>query len=321
MTEKQIIELYESEKPIFLAWGDFIKTSIESSISELGHSCGSMIKIPVVPRVKENKSLIDKALYRGKAYSDPYSEITDKVGCRFVVLTLDEINIINSIVEGCDLWEISKDKDFEKEREEKPEFFTYQSVHYIIRSNSDLMHGVIPIPKGTPCELQIRTLLQHSYAELSHDVAYKKETHVSPEMRRIFARSMALIETTDLLFREVHTMVDDDKRVFNEFIEIFSKTDDYKDYVYKINRLIFDSYKPFIDNNSISFMDVRKFIADNAYLYDSVKNSDQILYGQPILYLVYYLINHFKNQTYHCWPLTDSELRPLYNILGISLNP
>jgi ppGpp synthetase/RelA/SpoT-type nucleotidyltranferase len=259
VTEQQILERYEIEKPMFQAWGDYIRETIIQHLSRQGYSTDTLLKIPAIPRIKENKSLIEKALYRGKSYSNPYDEITDKVGVRFVVLNLDEIPVINSVIENCDIWEISKDKDFEKEKAEKPEFFTYQSVHYVIWNRTDIT-GAVNIPKGIPCEIQIRTLLQHSYAELSHDIAYKKEEHISPEMRRIFARSMALIETTDLLFREVRKMVDADEGRFNKYIDIFAKAKDNQEYIPKLNRLIFDAYQGIVDEKSVSYMDVQTFI-------------------------------------------------------------
>jgi ppGpp synthetase/RelA/SpoT-type nucleotidyltranferase len=318
VTEQQIIERYETEKPMFEAWGNYVLETIILQLSEQGYSPDTLLKIPAIPRIKENKSLIEKALYRGKSYSNPYDEITDKVGIRFVVLNLDEIPVINSLIESCGIWEISKDKDFKKEKAEKPEFFAYQSIHYIIRNKQNI-DDTIHISKGVPCEIQIRTLLQHSYAELSHDVAYKKEEHISPEMRRIFARSMALIETTDLLFREVRNMVNTDESKFKEFVEIFAKEKDNQEYIPKLNRLIFDAYQGVVNEQSVSYMDVQTFIKENDFLYRNVKDSKQIFYKQPILFLVYYLIQHYKNQAYQNWPLTDTELRPLFNSLGISM--
>ncbi|MCC2018497.1 hypothetical protein QM121_09360 [Enterobacter hormaechei] len=50
------------------------------------------------------------------------------------------------------------------------------------------------------CEVQVRTLLQHAYAELVHDSVYKPVGIVPKSAERHIARSMALMETTDDLF-------------------------------------------------------------------------------------------------------------------------
>jgi hypothetical protein len=55
----------------------------------------------------------------------------------------------------------------------------------------------VSIPVGTKCEIQITTLLQHSNAELSHDTVYKSSITSQPEFHRLFAKSMAVMETTD----------------------------------------------------------------------------------------------------------------------------
>ncbi|WP_426709518.1 hypothetical protein [Enterobacter cloacae complex sp. 284J4] len=46
-------------------------------------------------------------------------------------------------------------------------------------------------------------LLQHAYAELTHDAIYKAKTIVEPDIHTTVAKSMALIETTDDFFCSV----------------------------------------------------------------------------------------------------------------------
>ena len=58
----------------------------------------------------------------------------------------------------------------------------------------------ISIPINTPCEVQIRTLLQHAHAELTHDAIYKSKKTIKPIVHRTVAKCMALIETTDDFF-------------------------------------------------------------------------------------------------------------------------
>jgi hypothetical protein len=114
-------------------------------------------------------------------------------------------------------------------------------------------------------------------------------------------------------------MANADEGNFREFVEIFAETKDNQEYIPKLNRLIFDAYQSIVDEQSVSYMDVQTFIKETDFLYRNVKDSEQIFYKQPILFLVYYLIKHYKNQAYQNWPLTDTELRPLFNTLGISM--
>ncbi|EHU5271632.1 (p)ppGpp synthetase, partial [Salmonella enterica subsp. enterica serovar Agona] len=132
---------------------------------------------------------------------NPYNDITDKVGVRFVVLLTDDIPVIKDIIENSPLWEYSDDRDYIKEKEDKPYLFDYQSVHYVVRNLKCIpVSENIIIPDGTPCEIQIRTLLQHAYAEVSHDSVYKCKAKPSSEIKRRMARTIALMESTDELF-------------------------------------------------------------------------------------------------------------------------
>jgi hypothetical protein len=97
-------------------------------------------------------------------------------------------------------WTRSKDRDPLGEQKDKPKHFDYQSVHYIVRAADDMDFDGVQVPAGMPCEVQIRTLLQHAYAELVHDKFYKGVGHIPPSADRLVARSMALMESTDDMF-------------------------------------------------------------------------------------------------------------------------
>lgn len=59
----------------------------------------NFLKQPATPRIKEKTSLIDKAFHRKeKSYNNPYQEIEDKVGIRFVVLLTSDIDEVCEII-------------------------------------------------------------------------------------------------------------------------------------------------------------------------------------------------------------------------------
>ncbi|MCT8891812.1 GTP pyrophosphokinase [Klebsiella quasipneumoniae] len=177
MTEAEFLQRWRSEKTMYDAWGDFVVSYIcERLIQDYSKDLKSFLKVPVEHRLKKDNSLIDKAFYRLKQYADPYTEIEDKVGARFVVMLVSEISDISGIIlkaakEG--VWDAVQCRDFITERNASPTIFTYQSDHFIIRSKNRLEHNSIEINENIPCEVQVRTLLQHAYAELTHDVIYK----------------------------------------------------------------------------------------------------------------------------------------------------
>ena len=211
MTEEDFLQRYVDERPMYEAWGDLVMQTIDSTLrNRLGADADyySVVKIPPTVRTKEPDSLLNKAFYRGKQYEDPYNDITDKVGLRFVVLLTDQINPLRDIVAESTIWTNSEDRNFEDERKQNPSTFAYESVHFVVKSIGVQHHNGQEIPEGTPCEIQIRTLLQHAYSEVTHDTVYKSKITAEPEIHRTIARSMALIDTTDKLLVEAKSALE-----------------------------------------------------------------------------------------------------------------
>lgn len=317
MIEAEFREKYRDEKHLYQAWGQYVKEVIVNALQEKGESYG-ILKLPVSPRVKEEDSIVAKAFYRGKKYKDPYNEITDKVGIRFVVLTTEKIEVIKEIIEHIDIWSYSEDVDYSRNIEEKPELFTYQSVHYIVRLKSELVINSITLPLEIPCEIQIRTLLQHAYAELSHDTVYKKETEISPYIKRLLARSMALIETTDSLFKEVYDVLQKENSKYTEFNKLAEKYMCFNNYTESLNNFIFSNYQSFLDDNIFSIGDIDNFMLSRMYLQDKIREKEQfnILYRQPIIFFLFYLIKNYKYQMLEKWPMDVSMLEPVFTDIG-----
>ncbi|WP_196770032.1 GTP pyrophosphokinase [Vibrio mimicus] len=190
---------------MYKAWGDLVVSELCQKLEELGRDLGVHLKQPAKVRIKSDDSLIDKAFYRpNKNYENPYDDIEDKVGCRFVVLLVEHIDELSKIIKSSKRWEYIECRHFCEERKREPLLFTYQSVHYVVRARTDEQVNGETVKTGTPCEIQIRTLLQHAYAELTHDAVYKAKRVVKPEVHRTVAKSMALIETTDDFFSDVN---------------------------------------------------------------------------------------------------------------------
>lgn len=175
MNQDAFLSKWQTEKPIYQAWGQFIVSKIQESLEKQNNiDVTSFLKIPAKERTKQDQSLLDKAFTRGKNYKDPYNDIEDKVGVRFVVLLTEDIKKIVNVIENNKLWVAANARDYEQEIEKEPLLFAYQSMHYILKPRSEIEVNGIKIPLDTPCEVQIRTLLQHAHAELTHDAGQSK---------------------------------------------------------------------------------------------------------------------------------------------------
>lgn len=326
MTEEEFIKCFEKDTPMLEEWGRFVAQAIYDKLSESlqqVESFETFLKLPVIPRVKTVESAIEKVFVR-KSYKNPYEDLCDKVGVRFVVLLTRDIAEVISAVETIEYWVASKDKDYEEEQEQNPEYFTYQSVHFVVRAKQGLSISEITVPVGTPCEVQIRSLMQHAYSELTHDTTYKPKAIAAPQIKRYMARSMALIETTDELFCAARQQIDvatkledniliDTKRLYEALIcerPISTKTE----------LEIIDAYRERIVLETTS--EIHQFYQHTPALVQLIKDrrKGNILYRQASILVVYYLVSVRRRFAKAHWPLgsREKDLEQIFTDLGYS---
>lgn len=326
MNQEEFKNRYQQDIETYLAWGGFVVATVQQKLQEklrTQEAFDSFLKIPPTPRLKTPDSLISKAFARGKQYANPYEEITDKVGVRFVVLLVRDIDVISDIIETADAWKASKDKDFEEERQKNPIQFIYQSKHYIVVSNKNIVLNKIEIPAGTPCEIQVRTLLQHAYSELTHDTTYKPKAKVTPTVMRAIAKSMALIETTDGFFQQVSdefVMLErSTKHRFENVVSLYKRyVDDRDDFEVKYNIIVLDTISDLVEE--IEDDKIASFIDGNKFLVDTIKRKYEhnFIYRQPVIFFLYYLIAKMPYKLKSVWQLPDADIIPLFTDLGSS---
>lgn len=190
---------FRQRKAYLEAWGKLVTDTVVAGINEK-YADPRFFEVPPGHRVKDEASFMAKAFSPKKNYADPINNIEDQVGVRFVVLLMAQVRKIGDIIEAESSWVSEKARNLLTERENEPASFGYQSDHYVVRNRKSIPTDNEVIPAGTPCEIQIRTLLQHAYSQLTHDLSYKPKQAVTPAIHRCNARSMALIEVTDDLF-------------------------------------------------------------------------------------------------------------------------
>lgn len=327
--EDRLTSRFVEDRPMFEEWGKFviqeISESIKKSCEQLEISFEEIIKITPSYRVKDINSFITKALYRKKEYNDCYNDITDKVGVRFVVLLSNQIPIVKEAIEKNLNWKYSEDRNFELERREYPDRFGYESVHYVLYSNnSSCMVNEEKLPNEIPCEVQIRTLLQHAYAEMSHDTVYKSSLRQDDNVYRLLARSMALIESADHFFVNATDEISKASDLHNSILRIAyeSYPADMIDEAKKdVNNKLVDDL---IQSQLIRSNDTEEFqsrLDKNKDSYLEIiqnKHEESWIYKQPIVFVFYYLIQSKKNQLKEAHIFPDEFLERLYSDLGES---
>ncbi len=330
MNEAELKSAFESRRTALDALGRWVtQTLIEALENQFGSkvAVAKFLQIPPKPRVKETDSFLEKALVR-KRKSDPLSDITDQVGVRFVVLLLEDIDRVGTLIESGP-WIAQKDRDFQQERLEKADYFAYQSDHFVIRTRSDVTFEGIVIPIGFPCEIQIRTILQHAYAEMAHSSSYKPPVRLPEEdqkhINRSLAKGSALIETTDDVFGEIKKRL----REYNEGVTnlLVHSSEIYRDITGEatnpktaLAELIAEQYRGLL--KEVTPEKLKIWAAARPWLRESLqqKRATSVFYRDSVIILLGYLVTENETSIPKCWPVDSGYLEDLYTMLGISTN-
>lgn len=197
--EKYILDQYRQEKQNYLKLGEIVYDILENSIKET--------KIPInliQYRVKEEKSLKGKLQRKGDRYQSVF-DLTDILGARVICYFSDDIDRIGKIVE--DAFDIDWEHSSDKRAALNIDSFGYLSLHYICSLKKDGKYEENLCDRRF--EIQIRTILQHAWSDVNHDLWYKPEFGIPKAITRDFARLAGLLEIADDEFIRIRDTVNE----------------------------------------------------------------------------------------------------------------
>ena len=132
-------------------------------------------------------------------YRDPLSEITDLAAARVITFLPGALAQVCTCIEKEFVVLEKTDKSEELMDEGK---FGYHSIHYLVQMATDRV--LLPEYKrfaGLTLELQVRTILQHAWAEMEHDIQYKSASVIPVAIRRRFIALAGMLEIADREFQ------------------------------------------------------------------------------------------------------------------------
>ena len=182
----------------------------------------------------------------------------------------------------------------------------------------------LTVPKGTPCEVQIRTLLQHAHSELTHDTIYKPSVEKTIEMERAVSKAMALIESTNDYFEQVAQRIDDlvspARKLSEELAFLFKERVGIDAEITKAESLLVDAFGS--DASKTIVLDTKRFLDEKPFVATRIADraKSKMLFRQPSILLVYKAVSEKPHQAQDVWPLTPNELAPIGTDLGVSFS-
>jgi len=186
-----LLNEYNQNKQLLNELGEVIYSLLRTLIKSAVHTH------QITYRVKDKDSLLKKIIRKNYKYQH-LNEITDLVGFRIILYFEDDIDEVEKIIRK--EFKIDEKNSIDK-RNIDTDKFGYRSLHYVATlNNKRLMLPEYEKFEHIKFEIQIRSILQHSWAEIEHDIGYKGESEIPQEAKRTFYRIAALLEQADIEF-------------------------------------------------------------------------------------------------------------------------
>ena len=206
-----ILEEYREQQAAFGQMKDIAMAALRSLLDENG-----VVVTALEARVKTEQSLAGKLEVKGAKYAT-LSDITDLLGIRVIAFYLDDVDKVAALAEK--LFEIDWKESVDKRKMYELNSFGYLSLHYICRiPRSVYCDPAHPEINELRFELQMRTALQHVWANMYHDTGYKSGVEVPAEHLRNLNRLAGMLELADEQFSRIRTEINGYRRGVQQLV-------------------------------------------------------------------------------------------------------
>ena len=192
---------YTAQHPARVAAGEQFLALVTSVLDE-----GGINYLSVTGRTKTVASFAEKARRTRDGvllYTDPLREITDTIGIRVITYVHSDVSAVVDLLR--DQVVVHDDRDMGQETAQEGRF-GYASRHLLIGLDAAREgHPSYELMRGHTAQVQIRTVLQHAWAEFEHDIRYKgtmPDEHARDFDRR-FTLAAGLLELADREFSTI----------------------------------------------------------------------------------------------------------------------
>jgi ppGpp synthetase/RelA/SpoT-type nucleotidyltranferase len=155
-------------------------------------------------RVKSMSSFAEKVLRKRDLRRDPINQFTDLCGARVITHLKSEVDAVCRFITAHFAVDATNGEDTAARLKSKE--FGYRSIHFIAQFKANVFPNE-KIPVNVPeelhalkAEIQVRTFLQHAWADMDHDRLYRSSFKVPEQYVRELARLAAAMESADEAF-------------------------------------------------------------------------------------------------------------------------
>ena len=161
-------------------------------------------------RPKSISSFAEKAVRRFDKYPDAVNHMTDLCGARVIVQTTEQVKAVRQFIEVNFRIHESDEKGMLLGENK----FGYRDMHYIVQLRPDRCNALGVKKKeckqigNRKAEIQVRTWVQHAWADTLHDRIYKNNLKIHPDLVRTGNLLAALMEEGDCTFDRLTNELD-----------------------------------------------------------------------------------------------------------------
>lgn len=227
---EDILNQYRNMLPVYEKMGEVLSAKLRGFFDEAG-----IIVAALEHRVKTEHSLAGKLELKGSKYKDIF-DITDIVGLRVITFYIDDVDKVASVVER--LFTIDWENSVDKRKLLEIDSFGYLSLHYICSIPESAYHDPAhPEINKIRFEVQMRTVLQHAWANMNHDTGYKSGVEIPKVYLRSLIRLAGILEMVDDEFSRIRTDLSDYRRKVQNLVasgnleEVALDGDSFKSYL------------------------------------------------------------------------------------------
>ena len=202
---EMILDEYREKQPLFEAVRTVVVDSLQRCLDD-----NNIIVSGISSRIKTEQSLTGKLELKGHKYRT-LDDITDILGVRIITYFSDEVDVISALVEK--MFDIDWENSVDKRKVMEIDRFGYMSLHYICRIPPQLHQDpAMPELNQLRFELQMRSTLQHVWANMYHDMGYKSDVEIPAEYQRSMSRLAGILELADEQFSHIRKEITDYRR-------------------------------------------------------------------------------------------------------------